>query len=81
MRIREVVSDPASTVEEVTAVIGKDPSLTAKLLKLVNSAFYARTLRVSGGMMPRTRPRASIHSIPPLLPKTGRLVILSGCSG
>jgi len=50
MRIREVVSDPASTVEEVTAVIGKDPSLTAKLLKLVNSAFYARTLRVSGGM-------------------------------
>jgi hypothetical protein len=29
MRIREVVSDPASNVEEVTAVIGKDPSLTA----------------------------------------------------
>lgn len=52
MRIREVVSDPASTVEEVTAVIGKDPSLTAKLLKLVNSAFYARTLRVSGALPP-----------------------------
>jgi putative nucleotidyltransferase with HDIG domain len=52
MRIREVVSDPGSTVEEATAVIGKDPSLTAKLLKLVNSAFYARTLRVSGGLPP-----------------------------
>lgn len=52
MRIREVLSDPASTVEEAAAVIGKDPSLTAKLLKLVNSAFYARTLRVSGGMPP-----------------------------
>ena len=52
MRIREVLSDPASTVEEAAAVIGKDPSLTAKLLKLVNSAFYARTLRVSGGLPP-----------------------------
>jgi putative nucleotidyltransferase with HDIG domain len=52
MRIREVVSDPGSTVEEATAVIGKDPSLTAKLLKLVNSAFYARTLRISGGLPP-----------------------------
>lgn len=52
MRIREVLSDPNSTVEEASAVIGKDPSLTAKLLKLVNSAFYARTLRVSGGLPP-----------------------------
>lgn len=52
MRIREVVSDPSSTIEEATAVIGKDPSLTAKLLKLVNSAFYARTLRMSGGLPP-----------------------------
>jgi len=52
MRIREVLSDPASTVEEASAVIGKDPSLTAKLIKLVNSAFYARTLRVSGGLPP-----------------------------
>ncbi len=52
MRIREVLGDPSSTVEEAAAVIGKDPSLTAKLLKLVNSAFYARTLRVSGGLPP-----------------------------
>ena len=52
MRIREVLSDPNSTVEEASAVIGKDPSLTAKLLKLVNSAFYGRTLRVSGGLPP-----------------------------
>jgi putative nucleotidyltransferase with HDIG domain len=52
MRIREVLSDPGSTVEEAAAVISKDPSLTAKLLKLVNSAFYARTLRVSGGLPP-----------------------------
>ncbi|UJX39525.1 HDOD domain-containing protein [Desulfovibrio sp. JY] len=52
MRIREVLSDPSSTIEEAAAVIGKDPSLTAKLLKLVNSAFYARTLRVSGSLPP-----------------------------
>lgn len=52
MRIREVLSDPSSTIEEAAAVIGKDPSLTAMLLKLVNSAFYARTLRVSGGLPP-----------------------------
>ncbi|MEL7638687.1 MAG: HDOD domain-containing protein [Solidesulfovibrio sp.] len=52
MRIREVLSDPDSTVEEAAAVIGKDPSLTAKILKLVNSAFYARTMRVSGSLPP-----------------------------
>lgn len=52
MRIREVLSDPSSTVEEAAAIISKDPSLTAKLLKLVNSPFYARTLRVSGGLPP-----------------------------
>jgi putative nucleotidyltransferase with HDIG domain len=52
MRIRAVLGDPGSTVEEASAVISKDPSLTAKLLKLVNSAFYVRTLRVSGGLPP-----------------------------
>ncbi|WP_428560480.1 MAG: HDOD domain-containing protein [Solidesulfovibrio sp. DCME] len=52
MRIREVLSDPDSTVEEAAAVIGKDPSLTAKILKLVNSAFYARTMRAAGSLPP-----------------------------
>lgn len=44
-RIRDVLEDPRSSVEEAVDVIGKDQALSAKLLKLVNSAFYGRTMR------------------------------------
>ncbi len=39
-RIMEVLQSSASSVAVIADVIGKDPSLSAKLLKLVNSAFY-----------------------------------------
>lgn len=40
MRINEVLNNPHSTQAQAADVIGKDQSLSAKLLKLVNSAFY-----------------------------------------
>jgi HD-like signal output (HDOD) protein len=39
-RINDTINDPRSSASDFAAVIEKDPSLSAMLLKLVNSAFY-----------------------------------------
>ena len=39
-RIMEAVSSPDSTMEEVGEIISSDPSMTAKILQLCNSAFF-----------------------------------------
>jgi HD-like signal output (HDOD) protein len=39
-KIMEVMESPFSSAFHIAEVVGKDSSLTAKLLKLVNSAFY-----------------------------------------
>lgn len=52
LRINEVLRDPASTVEDAAASISHDPSLAAKLLRLVNSSYYARTMRAVQGRFP-----------------------------
>ena len=40
LRLSAVVSDPRSSAADVGRVIAEDPGLTARLLKLVNSAMY-----------------------------------------
>jgi HD-like signal output (HDOD) protein len=40
LRIINVVEDPDSTARDLHAIIKHDPPLTAKILKVVNSAFY-----------------------------------------
>ena len=40
LRLSSVVSDPRSSAADVGRVIAEDPGLTARLLKLVNSAMY-----------------------------------------
>ncbi|WP_260293794.1 HDOD domain-containing protein [Sedimenticola hydrogenitrophicus] len=40
VRINQLVDDPTSSAEEMAQVISQDASLTARLLKIVNSAFY-----------------------------------------
>jgi HD-like signal output (HDOD) protein len=40
MKIIEVVENPKSTARELHEVIKRDPALSAKVLKVVNSAFY-----------------------------------------
>jgi putative nucleotidyltransferase with HDIG domain len=40
LRLSEVVSDPRTSAADVGRVIAEDPGLTARLLKLVNSAMY-----------------------------------------
>lgn len=46
VRINEVLNDPNSSAQEAAEAIGKDTSLSTKLLKLVNSAFYGFPVKV-----------------------------------
>jgi HD-like signal output (HDOD) protein len=40
MKISEMVDDPKCSTSHIGKIIGKDAALTARLLKIVNSAFY-----------------------------------------
>jgi putative nucleotidyltransferase with HDIG domain len=51
-RINKVLKDPASTAEDAAESLKHDPSLAAKLLRLVNSSYYARTMRAMRGRFP-----------------------------
>jgi len=46
LRLSEVVSDPRSSAADVGRIIAEDPGLTARLLKLVNSAMYGFPSRI-----------------------------------
>lgn len=46
IRANELIDSPDSNASEIGEVIGHDPSLSAKLLKLVNSAFYSYPAQV-----------------------------------
>ncbi|HXW97648.1 MAG TPA: HDOD domain-containing protein [Gemmatimonadales bacterium] len=46
LRLSAVVSDPRTSAADVGAVIAEDPGLTARLLKLVNSAMYGFPSRI-----------------------------------
>lgn len=39
-RVTELIDDPRGNVAKIAAVVEKDPGLTARLLKIVNSAFF-----------------------------------------
>lgn len=39
-RITRLLDDPSSTSSDIASVLEKDPGLTARLLKIVNSAYY-----------------------------------------
>lgn len=42
----KMVADPQTSARDITGIISRDPALTSKVLKLVNSAFYALPQRV-----------------------------------
>ncbi len=46
IELNEVIADPLSTADKMAQVINKSPSLTALLLKIVNSSFYGLPSRV-----------------------------------
>ena len=46
VRITELLSSPRSNARAVAEVIAQDPSLTARLLRMVNSSFYGYRARI-----------------------------------
>lgn len=46
-RIVEVVEDPKSTAQDMHDIVKNDPALAAKILKVVNSAFYGLPSQIS----------------------------------
>lgn len=57
IRVRRVVSDPESSVEQVVRVVGSEPALAARLLRISNSASLNRSGR------PVTDLRSAINRI------------------
>lgn len=47
LRILWIVDDPAASAGDLAAAVSTDPALTARLMKLANSAFYGLSGRVS----------------------------------
>ncbi|HSV31791.1 MAG TPA: HDOD domain-containing protein [Atribacteraceae bacterium] len=45
-RVIELTDDPNSTAYHINAVLSKDPSMTAKILRLANSAYYGFPRRI-----------------------------------
>lgn len=46
-KILKMVEDPETSAADMNSVISQDPTLTAKVLKLVNSAFYGFSRQIS----------------------------------
>lgn len=46
LRISEIIDDPTKTVKDAELVINHDPGLAARLLRVVNSAFYGFPNRI-----------------------------------
>jgi len=46
-RIMSMMDDPNASAEDVNNVLERDPTLVAKILKLVNSAFYGLPHKIS----------------------------------
>lgn len=47
LRVIALTKNPSTTVKELETVIGKDPSLTAGILRQANSAYYGYARRIS----------------------------------
>ena len=47
MRIMRIADDPMATSDAMHEVLSSDPALAARVLKVVNSAFYGRPRQVS----------------------------------
>ena len=45
VRVRRILSDPKSTIDQVVRVVGSEPALAARLLRVANSASLNRTGR------------------------------------
>jgi putative nucleotidyltransferase with HDIG domain len=47
LELKQVIEDPMSSAERIARVVSKSPSLTAVLLRIVNSSFYSLPSKIS----------------------------------
>ncbi len=47
VQLLKLINDPNSSVQPIAKIIERDPSLSTKVLKLINSAFYSLSKRVT----------------------------------
>lgn len=45
-RILEVLEDESSSIEDITSIIASDPAITARILRLANSAFFGSRFQI-----------------------------------
>jgi HD-like signal output (HDOD) protein len=48
VRVRRLLSDPNTTIEQVVRVVGSEPSLSVRLIRIANSASFNRSGRAVG---------------------------------
>jgi putative nucleotidyltransferase with HDIG domain len=46
-KINEALANPDTSIEEIAAIVQQDPGMTAKILQLVNSAFFGIARRIT----------------------------------
>lgn len=46
VRVNALIDDPNSTISDVSKVISQDPGMTARMLRIANSAFYGLSYKV-----------------------------------
>lgn len=47
LRVRDVADDPGSTLNQIADVVARDPALSLRLVRLANTAHYARATRIN----------------------------------
>ena len=72
MRLIELASDDNSSLNDIAALIEKDPSLTIRILKLANSVFFRY------GNPVKTRTTGSSQNRDPADPTAGPLALAQG---
>lgn len=45
-RLRELLDQPDHTMAEVAVLVGRDPGMATRFLRIVNSSFYRRVARI-----------------------------------
>ena len=55
LKVRKAADDPEANLNKMAEVIGQDPALTARIMKIANSAYLGRTVKVDSLQQAVTR--------------------------
>lgn len=55
LKVRKAADDPNANLHQMADVVGQDPSLSARMVKIANSAYLGRTVKVTSTVQAVTR--------------------------